>query len=856
MRDVATGNFSGRYRALVILISVFVFVIVSVLALNFYVSAQFERDALEINLAGRQRMLSQRTFKSLQDVQRAQRSGTDVTASFTEFENAFALFKRTLDAFDRGGVTNDANGHSVQLSAVGSGAPRDAVSEAQEVFLEYGSALQDLVDLDIQSLQQLADATRTAADVNDQLLSLMNDLTDALAAAGASSQQVNLAGRQRMLSQRIAKGLFELELAQARGQSIDSAVQELEQSRALFDSTLNAFASGGRAVDTRGNPIELPPVSAADARIALDQALPVWQDLESQISAITNGDQQAMVALSKAIAIGADTNQVLLRLMNDLTVALENAASRRSAVLRLIQVAGILLALGMFSYIVFGFVRQLRQSDVELDEARSETDRILETVKDGLFLMDGEYNIGGQHSASLPAIINEQEPAGKNFLRLLRKIVPEKTLETAEDYLGLLFGDRVNEDLVTDLNPLDEVEVYLEAGDGDYEVRHLEFGFRRARSGDDISHLLVQVDDISERVQLAKELKESQEKAQEQFDLMLKVLHVEPTLLNHFLNETEKGLRLINATLRVRTRGAQQNQEKIDKIYREIHSIKGDAAGLELNAFADKAHEFENMLEDLKGSSNLQGGDFLPLTIKLDEFMSQIDSLRQLILRLGDLQAAVQREELDRTSTKQIVHPVPIQSVTDLLGEKLNRFSKRLANDTGKQVQFSFTSEDQIPTEYESELNDIFTQLLRNSIVHGVESPHERVAVGKAEAGDVSVVIDRAQDRSLDLVFRDDGRGLSISRIRQAALEKGVISEEQAATLNKKQAIGLIFKPGFSTAKTDQHAGRGVGMDLIATRIRELSGQLSVRSIEGQFCEFRIRLPEPQNSQASQLGAA
>ena len=252
----------------------------------------------------------------------------------------------------------------------------------------------------------------------------------------------------------------------------------------------------------------------------LDKSLRVWSVVNDQINEFLNKGLEPAKALRSAHSEAASKNVRLLGLMNDLTVSLQADSEERTDFLRWLQIAGIALALLMFGFIVFYFLRKLTATEADLIAAKGETDRILETVKDGLFLMNPDYSIGGQYSEALTEIIKVEEPEGKNFLGLLKKIVPEKTLKTAEDYMGLLLGDRVNEDLVKDLNPLDEVEVYYDDDGLDRQVGHLGFEFNRVTGDKDgnISHLLVQVNDITDKILLERQLQESKEKSQEQLD--------------------------------------------------------------------------------------------------------------------------------------------------------------------------------------------------------------------------------------------------------------------------------------------------------------------------------------------------
>jgi two-component system chemotaxis sensor kinase CheA len=147
-------------------------------------------------------------------------------------------------------------------------------------------------------------------------------------------------------------------------------------------------------------------------------------------------------------------------------------------------------------------------------------------------------------------------------------------------------------------------------------------------------------------------------------------------------------------------------------------------------------------------------------------------------------------------------------------------------------------------------LRDILVQLIRNSVYHGIEEPWKRRILGKPEQGRISIIAEEAEnsrgERILMITYRDDGGGIDKEKVRQKIISGGNISEEGARMLSEKDLIRYIFQAGFSTAeKADAVAGKGVGMGLVMTRVKESGGRLSVKSQPGLFCEFSLQFPLP-----------
>ena len=678
---------------------------------------------------------------------------------------------------------------------------------------------------------------------------------------------VNLAARQRTLSQTTVKALLQTDNALGSGNVIDEPLAEFKNSYALFDETLQAFLDGGEVTAADGSRSFLEPLVDPAVRAQLSAANEVWQPFREKIAPVVNftgtierdadfavGDEEAVLegAMYEAIVYSAEQNTSgrLLDHLNKVAIWVESQAATRAAQLRVLQLGGIGLALALFVVIVFHFVRNLRRSDEALVVAQRQKDDILETVNEGLFLLDRDLRFGSHYSASVEKIFRRENLGGEGFLDLLKDIVPEKTLETARDYVELFFGGRVNERLVDDLNPLDKVEVHFKDATGGYVTRYLGFHFKRVRVGEDISHLLVTVDDITEMVALKRLLEQSQDQSKTQLDMLLDVLHIEPTILQDFLAQADENVNAINAVLKRSGQDQQAYRGKLDDIFRRAHAVKGEAGALGLHAVAKVAHMLEERVDDLKGRESLTGADFLPLTMRLDELMSQLQSIRKLIEKLVKFRdgAAVSpaapppdagdRRRADRTDARKL----------------FEQLAARVAEENGKKVQLACSGFEpgNVPEHYRQAVKDISIQLIRNGVCHGIESPEERLAAQKAQEGRVFLSFHR-KGANFELAYRDDGRGLEVERIREAALRKGFVSADHIEKMTDRQIMALIFRRGFSTSvKVDGNSGRGVGMDVVRHLVHEVGGRIKMSTSAGKFTAFTVALPaETEATQAA-----
>ena len=146
-----------------------------------------------------------------------------------------------------------------------------------------------------------------------------------------------------------------------------------------------------------------------------------------------------------------------------------------------------------------------------------------------------------------------------------------------------------------------------------------------------------------------------------------------------------------------------------------------------------------------------------------------------------------------------------------------------------------------MPEAYRRAVKDITIQLVRNAVVHGIEEP-ERARQGAARPRPARWRSNsRARDsEGYELIVQDDGRGLQLDRIKEVAVERGLITPAQAAMLDPRQTMALIFRPGFSTAdRVTTDAGRGAGMDLVRILVAELGGRVGLASAGGTLLEVQ-----------------
>lgn len=241
---------------------------------------------------------------------------------------------------------------------------------------------------------------------------------------------------------------------------------------------------------------------------------------------------------------------------------------------------------------------------------------------------------------------------------------------------------------------------------------------------------------------------------------------------------------------------------------------------------------------------------------KLDALMNQVSELiiaKNSLVSIsttesGDFQNQTfheQIEYLERITTNlhesvMKVRMVPIESVVNRFPRMIRDLSRKL----GKKMELYMTGEDtELDRTVVDQIGDPLQHLLRNSADHGLEDNETRLAAGKPEEG--SIFLNAFQEgNNVIIEVGDDGAGIDVAAVREKAIERGVITEEQAESMTQSEIIHLLFLPSFSMAKTvTDISGRGVGLDVVKSNIEALGGDVEVKTQIGEGTTFTVRLP-------------
>jgi two-component system chemotaxis sensor kinase CheA len=470
----------------------------------------------------------------------------------------------------------------------------------------------------------------------------------------------------------------------------------------------------------------------------------------------------------------------------------------------------------------------LKEYQKNLENAKQETDNILATVEEGLFLLDINLDIGTQYSLELKSIIGEKEPANKNFIDLLTGKLEKSVLESSRDYLNLLFDESNDEAMLLELNPLIEVKAQI-----NQKTKYLTFKFRRVAVNSEANKQLIAiVSDVTKEVSLSKSLKKQEAENKRKMDWLLCILNIDPIMLKEFISSVHEELSNIDDNFETFKKNM-QDFDAFDSIYRSIHTIKGSARLLEMNFFADLAHTVENVLAEFREKRKLTKTDQKNLKIQIGSIHQMYEELKDLIEDIGKIH--------DQFRPKR-------SHENKLLLNTLEKLIANLSSEYNKEVTFDYEKFDgtDIPFQRRLIVRDILVQLIRNSMHHGLESVEEREKQNKPNSGKIQIT-GHAEDNAYIIQFEDDGRGLNSKKLEEKAKKAGIWSNDEIAGWSKEKLYETIFHAGITTSdEVNLTAGRGMGMSIIKTKLEKVGGEIKVETSPGKFTRFEVLIPFAQ----------
>ena len=477
----------------------------------------------------------------------------------------------------------------------------------------------------------------------------------------------------------------------------------------------------------------------------------------------------------------------------------------------------------------------IRQHNAELDQKNSEIQAVLQNMRQGICTILPDLTLHTDFSAHLSSILEQEELAGAALMNTLFKhseLGPDALQQIEAALMAVLEQDAFMFDCNAHLLPT-EVTVTLA---GQRKILELHWN-PMLNEQDEVSRLMLVVRDLSRM----RELQQQAEQHQHELQLLSEILAAGESRFTAFMDASEQQLTVCRQLLESNQSVIPDDAQTI--LYRQLHTLKGNARTLGLMAVTDSLHDAEQVLQASRDSgaevsvTALQQAlgqvsqDFshyhLLYTSRLQGFGRDRDT--QIVsntLWQQLQQLASQRPDSELLALLQQASGTNLNTMLSTLGENLGGVADELGKPVPQLLIAPALADCHLSSEQAQRLNDAMVHILRNCLDHGIESADERLALGKSGAGTIHID-GSADEQHITLRISDDGRGLALQHLRSKAIGAGLLRDDEV--VSDDEIAALMFHSGLSTAEqVSMVSGRGVGMDAVRSSLIEIGGSINV----------------------------
>lgn len=517
-------------------------------------------------------------------------------------------------------------------------------------------------------------------------------------------------------------------------------------------------------------------------------------------------------------------------------------------------------------------IAKIQESSAQLKQKTTDIQTMLQNMPQGILTIVEENKIHPEYSAYLGTIFETQDIAGRDLMDLVfsNTNLGSDVLSQIEAVGGACIGEDMMNFEFNEHLMVGEIEKTMSDG----RVKILDLNWSAITDeADTIVRLMLCVRDVTELRQLAAEAHEQKR----ELEIIGEILAVTQEKFHEFISSS---IKFVDENEQLIRDNPEHSAVAINHMFRNMHTIKGNARTYGLNHLTNMVHEAEQYYDELRrkfpdvawDQGAMQDG--LQLVRNLLEHYAKVNEVS--LGRKGPGRRAGVEHYLmvDKTKIQETLHRLEtvntgniheliavrdgVRKTLRLLGTE--RIIEMLEGVFGSLPSLAKELHKLPPivdiqdngyvlhNQASSLIKNVFMHLARNAIDHGIESPDERVAIGKSAAGNMQLKL-TVEDGMLQIRLSDDGRGLALAKIREIAQSKGLISAGEE--LSDEEVAKQIFRPGFSTAaQVTEVSGRGVGMDAVQDLIKRENGTIEIRFTDNEVgADFRqfvtiVFLPE------------
>ncbi len=512
-----------------------------------------------------------------------------------------------------------------------------------------------------------------------------------------------------------------------------------------------------------------------------------------------------------------------------------------------------------------------------VDEKMQEVNDILNNIDQGLFTINLDGTINEGYSAKANDILDVCDVSKKKIAELLR--FDPKQEKSFKTWLNLIQKTHKSQrwKKLEKLAPVHQLELNPKAENDDQKFVSISYQ-KIYDKRINLSKVMILALDETEKRLKDMQMQEEKERHENEVKTILGIANTPPDEIAEFVDDTTNRIKTLRDNIErhlfgvVKQRTGHPDEEvytitedHIDELYRDIHTIKGNAGSYGFELLSRHAHIAEDVLEDLKKPlENRRDQTLKRLKDKLEDMDQVLDDVKQKIkLILGEEEdVSVRVPEKRISKIQEISKHLQSDLTPDLANElaqecevlswkplktlmrKYQKAVQKAARKLGKDVEFSIENDQQMfPPSMFNPLDEAIIHITRNAIDHGIESPEIRQETEKGPGHIAMSVVNEEGKWFVKVV--DDGHGIDCQQLVEKCIGKNIITKEQSEEMSDKDKFNLLFNSGVSTAaEVTDISGRGMGMDIVYHKIKELGGSIDIDSTLGKGSSFTISVPE------------
>jgi len=511
-----------------------------------------------------------------------------------------------------------------------------------------------------------------------------------------------------------------------------------------------------------------------------------------------------------------------------------------------------------------------------IDEKMQQVNDILNNIDQGLFTINFDGTVNPEYSKRANEILNVKDISKHTIQEIMR--LDQKQEQMFSTWLSLVTEKHEIQrwKKIVRLSPVLQLEI-MEAGTP--EPKYVEFDYQRILDKNNkLSKLMILARDVTEERRRDMEIKEQRLRHENEMKTVLGIVNTPPEEMKEFVEDMEQRLTQLTATIKFHLQGVEKmragypdgaaytiKKEHIDEMYRDIHTLKGNAGSYGFELMSTISHKMENLLDKLREPVETRRDQ--TLQDMLDGLEKQETLLEEIRKKMGqffgegeDLAVKIPLLRIHSIDekVKKLDKDVVVAEVREILEEcskltwkqlrditrKYQKIVQKAGRKLGKEVEFSIEPDKLLlrPDEFNS-VDEALVHLTRNAVDHGIEMPEVRLESAKG-VGHVRMSYAVNNENKI-ITIADDGAGMDCNKISSKAVEKGFITADRCNAMTEKEKLDLIYLPGFSTAETvNDISGRGFGMDIVKKSLDAIGASIAIDSKIGLGTTFTITIPE------------